>query len=264
MKYSVLLVLVFIGFIIYAGTQIPTGITGRTDKNGFGCNCHSPEKDGNIVVQISGPDTLFRGQTGNYSISLSGGPAVRGGFNVASHRGLLAPVDGSVKLSLSELTHTSPKSFAGSSTVSWQFTLTALDSVYKDTIYSVANSTNGDGNANAEDRWNFGNRFVVHVVNQPSSVEDINLLSDNFQLYQNYPNPFNPNTVIGFNLPASGFVKLIVYDVSGREITTLIDGYRNTGYNEANFNGNELSSGIYFYNISSGNNSITKKMLLIR
>lgn len=264
MKYLVTLVIVILGFILYAGTQIPTGITGRTEKNGFGCNCHSPDRDMSVVVQIQGPDTLVRGQTGNYTLTLSGGPAVQGGFNVASHKGNLNVVDGTAQLLLSELTHTSPKSFSGSPSVNWQFTLTTRDSVYTDTIYSVANSVNGDGEANSADRWNYGNKFVIHVINQPSSIEGETGIVNDFLLVQNYPNPFNPSTTIRFNLPENGLVILKVYDINGKEIAELLNEYRNSGVNEVIFNAEGLASGVYLYNISFNNSSQTKKMLLLR
>jgi len=264
MKYSVTLVIVFLGFILYAGTQIPTGITGRTEKNGFGCNCHSPDRDMSVVVQIQGPDTLVRGQTGQYSLTLSGGPAVQGGFNVASHRGNLNVVDGTAQVLLSELTHTSPKSFSGSSSINWQFTLTARDSVYTDTIYSVANSVNGDGEANSSDRWNYGNKFVVHVINQPSSIDGETGIVNDFVLDQNFPNPFNTSTVIQFNLPENGYVTLKVYDSNGKEIAELLNEYRNSGVNDIKFNAEGLSSGVYFYSVQFNNHTQTKKMLLLR
>lgn len=269
MKYSLLLTFVFIGFVLYAGIQIPTGITGRTEKNGTGCNCHSSQRDINVFVTVTGPDTLFRGETGQYLLSLSGGPAVAGGFNVASHLGNLNPVDGTTKLLLSELTHTSPKSFAGGASVSWSFTLTAKDSVYIDTIYSVSNSVNGDGNATSSDRWNFGSKFVVHVINQPSSIGSENSAANSFILDQNYPNPFNPSTKIRWQSAVGSWQTLKIYDMLGNEVATLIDEYREAGNHEVIFSAksnvsSELSSGIYFYTLKADNSSQTKKMILVR
>lgn len=264
MKYSLILTLVFVGFVLYAGIQIPTGITGKTEKNGTGCNCHSVQRDMSVSVTVTGPDTLFKGETGQYLLSLSGGPAIAGGFNVASYLGNLAAVDGTAQLMLSELTHTSPKSFAGGASVSWAFTLTVRDSVYTDTIYSASNSVNGDGFATSADRWNFGDKFVVHVVDQPSSVGNVNIISDNFILDQNYPNPFNPATFISFNLPSDGYVSLKVYDVTGKEIAELMDEYGYAGNNQIQFNANDLTSGVYFYTLIFNNQSQTRKMLLIR
>ncbi len=85
-----------------------------------------------------------------------------------------------------------------------------------------------------------------------------------FVLYQNYPNPFNPTTVISYQLPAEGFVKLIIYDQLGREITTLVNKAQNAGSYKINFDGSSLTSGIYFYKLTWGSFSSTRKMLLLK
>ncbi|GAB4296337.1 MAG: hypothetical protein Kow0098_19430 [Ignavibacteriaceae bacterium] len=98
-----------------------------------------------------------------------------------------------------------------------------------------------------------------------------------FSLSQNYPNPFNPTTKINFSIPnfylSSGdegvFVKLIVYDAIGREITTLIEEYKQAGTYEVEFNaahnsGTDIAGGIYFYQLRAGDFIQTKKMILLR
>lgn len=85
-----------------------------------------------------------------------------------------------------------------------------------------------------------------------------------FVLSQNYPNPFNPVTKISFQIPEITEVKLIVYDITGRVITILVDNKLEAGYYEFEFNGSYLSSGIYFYELRAGNFRETKKMLLIK
>ena len=91
-----------------------------------------------------------------------------------------------------------------------------------------------------------------------------------FQLLQNYPNPFNPSTIIRFGIPFNSTVKLDVYDVLGRKVTSLFNGNLEAGYHEFNFNASNLSSGIYFYNIQANSNdnqnqfNSIKKMLLIK
>ncbi len=88
---------------------------------------------------------------------------------------------------------------------------------------------------------------------------------DNFALSQNYPNPFNPNTTIEFNIPRQGDVKLIVYDILGKEINTLINKNLDAGNYSVNFAGTGLSSGIYFYTLKyNGKQTITKKMALTK
>lgn len=85
-----------------------------------------------------------------------------------------------------------------------------------------------------------------------------------FNLSQNYPNPFNPNTVISYQLSVDGFVSLKVYDITGKEITSIVNKNQNAGYYTVEFNGANLSSGMYFYTIQTGDFSAVKKMILIK
>ncbi len=87
-------------------------------------------------------------------------------------------------------------------------------------------------------------------------------------LHQNHPNPFNPATTIRYFLPSAGHVRLTIYDVSGRLITTLVDGARAEGEHSTEWDGGNgsagASSGVYFYRLDYGKESITKKMILLR
>jgi hypothetical protein len=85
-----------------------------------------------------------------------------------------------------------------------------------------------------------------------------------FILLQNYPNPFNPSTVISFQLPVNSHVTLKVFDVNGREVATLIEGEMTAGKHHVPFAPRDLAGGLYFYQLTAGNFSATKKMLLIK
>lgn len=85
-----------------------------------------------------------------------------------------------------------------------------------------------------------------------------------YALLQNYPNPFNPVTTISYQLPEDGMVKLIVYDLLGNEIETLVNQYQNKGIYEIKFDASALASGMYLYRFTAGNNVIIKKMLLLK
>ena len=85
-----------------------------------------------------------------------------------------------------------------------------------------------------------------------------------FSLNQNYPNPFNPNTVISFDLKESGFVTLKVFDLLGREVATLANGYLPKGVQKFSFDGSNLTSGIYVYQLRNGNSVETRKMMLMK
>lgn len=86
----------------------------------------------------------------------------------------------------------------------------------------------------------------------------------NFSLSQNYPNPFNPATYIKFAIPKSGFVKLTVFDMLGREIETIINQNLSAGTYKADWNASGYSSGIYFYKLETDRYSKTKKMVLTK
>jgi len=85
-----------------------------------------------------------------------------------------------------------------------------------------------------------------------------------FELGQNYPNPFNPVTNIRFSIPKNGNASLKIYDVTGKLVDTYLDGYVTAGYYNAEINGSELSSGVYFYTLKSEGFTETKKMMLVK
>ncbi|NUN10192.1 MAG: T9SS type A sorting domain-containing protein [Ignavibacteriaceae bacterium] len=85
-----------------------------------------------------------------------------------------------------------------------------------------------------------------------------------FSLSQNYPNPFNPSTVISFQLPVSGKVSLKVYDVTGKEVSTLVNEVKEAGYHSVKFDASDLTSGMYVYELKSGNFVQSKKLLLVK
>jgi hypothetical protein len=85
-----------------------------------------------------------------------------------------------------------------------------------------------------------------------------------FALMQNYPNPFNPTTTIQYALPKSSNVEIKVYDLVGREVTTLINEFKQAGNYSVEFNANNFASGVYFYRIKAGDFTDTKKMLLVK
>ncbi len=105
----------------------------------------------------------------------------------------------------------------------------------------------------------------IGVTRFPSSVEIIdNNLPSQFVLKQNYPNPFNPETVIEFSLPKNSFVSIKVYDAVGNEVSELFRGEKEAGNYKVNFNGQNLSSGIYYVKMNAGTFSNTIKMVLMR
>jgi hypothetical protein len=110
----------------------------------------------------------------------------------------------------------------------------------------------------------FGNAYIRPLSNITNVVNE-NISSPNtFLLHQNYPNPFNPSTKISWQSPVSGWQTIKVYDLLGNEIATLVDEYKTAGSYQVGFNLQNISSGIYFYKLTSGKFTETKKMILLR
>ncbi len=89
-------------------------------------------------------------------------------------------------------------------------------------------------------------------------------IPESSELFSAYPNPFNPTTSIGFALPASEKVVLTVYDLTGRQVATLVNGWRDAGYHEVTFDATGLASGVYLYRINAGDFKASGKMMLMK
>ena len=97
-----------------------------------------------------------------------------------------------------------------------------------------------------------------------TSVKQNNVVINNFELNQNYPNPFNPTTIISFTIPNESRVTLKVFNILGKEVATLLDGEKSAGNYNITFNGSNLASGVYFYQLRAGNFTSTKKLILMK
>jgi len=211
------------------------------------------------VTWIQGPDVPVRG-TGN---SRPGGHAVNNRFYVVAGE-----------------TSPSPP---------------AQDSIY---IWSVTDTTwlpqilTGRGSNSASNYWGVvsssitGNKVKIWIPGgfYPTTVTTTKLfcltdsigciitgnnnftseIPESYFLSQNYPNPFNPVTKINYSVPVTGFVSLKVYDITGRLMSVIVNEVKSPGYYTVDFNGNSLSSGVYFYKLEGINFSQTKKMILIK
>jgi hypothetical protein len=108
--------------------------------------------------------------------------------------------------------------------------------------------------------YDLGLRKVVERVYIYSFVE----VPDKYALYQNYPNPFNPVTTIRFDLPEDGHVELVVYDILGRKVRTLLNEFKEAGSYKIRFDAGDLASGIYFYKLRVNSFSAVRKMVLVK
>jgi hypothetical protein len=120
---------------------------------------------------------------------------------------------------------------------------------------------------NLNDSYNSADAFikVMHKFWSLNGVKALNNETpESYALSQNYPNPFNPTTIISFSVPKTSFVTIKVFDVLGKEVTTLINEEKPAGNHEVEFNGANFTSGIYFYCLKAGNFIQYKKALLVK
>ena len=136
----------------------------------------------------------------------------------------------------------------------------------------------GNGNSNAPKFYSYTDNNIPTGINyyrlkqedndgkfEYSSVIEVdNKKLPEAELLQNYPNPFNPVSTIEYTIPKNEFVSLKVYDILGREVSTLVNEKQNLGKHFVNFNGYKLASGIYFYVLTTDNFVLSKKMNLLK
>lgn len=109
-------------------------------------------------------------------------------------------------------------------------------------------------------------QFLTVSEGTISSVDDAETSAPPaaFVLLQNYPNPFNPSTIISFSLPRATVVELAVYDLAGRAVVTLVNGFKNAGGYELTFDARHLPSGVYVYSLRAGDFVQSRKMILLQ
>ena len=118
------------------------------------------------------------------------------------------------------------------------------------------------------DSNNFSSTIIAYADGREtvSSVEDKKIVSLPTQtiLSQNYPNPFNPKTSINYSIAKAGHVKVMIYNMLGQKILTLVDENKTAGNYSVNFNAENLESGIYFYRLQTDNYIKSKRMVLMK
>lgn len=275
-KISGILLLITFLFAVYTNMMaFRDGITGFTKKNGneVGCVCHQFEPNDSVSVSISGPSLVTMGDTVIYILRILNGPAIAGGCDISASLGTIYPSELDTSLKREEpvtgagyeLTHKYPKLFSGDSLKFTFKYIAPMTAGVFDTLFANGNSTNND-TTSKNDMWNYANNFIINITPMPG-VNNQNTVVNTFELKQNFPNPFNPETKIGFVITKTSAVTLNVYDESGKLVTELINNKVYTpGSYSLIFNSYQydLSSGIYFYRLTSGGSSDVKKMILIK
>jgi hypothetical protein len=130
-------------------------------------------------------------------------------------------------------------------------------------------STTFRGAFGSGERWdakwaNYNPQYSVNSIRSDVKVKQTAAIPTKYMLEQNYPNPFNPATQIKYGLPTSGHVTLKLYDLTGREVATLVDQFQTAGEFTVTFNAAGLSTGVYFYRLHVGNYSEVKRMAFVK
>jgi len=248
----------------------PDEKTGAPGENNC-TQCHNsfPVNSGNGNFTIDGPAMYLAGETYTITVSLSDPDQARWGFEFTPlNLGVIFITDGtntqqSFSGGKTYVKHTSTGTFAGTpdGPVSWSFDWTApADPPDSIIFYAAGNAANNNGSTSGD--YIYTTSFTSHRL--ITGIDDLfNSLPSHISL-GNYPNPFNAVTTISYGLPVSGFVNIDIFDLSGRLITTLVDGYQSAGEHKATWNAADVSSGVYFYILTSEGGIRTEKMVLIK
>lgn len=110
----------------------------------------------------------------------------------------------------------------------------------------------------------FAELDITDLLTSISVNDGISTVPRSHALYQNYPNPFNPRTMIQFDIPEAGDVRIDIYNLLGQKVMTLVNGYMTVGSHKVGFDASDLSSGVYLYTLRAGNYNAVKKLVLLK
>ena len=164
---AIVTILLFSSMVLYS---FEDGVKRATLKSSNeGCSCHSRSPSDNVRVTITGPDTLTTNETALYMVTITGGPLVRGGTDIAASDGELNIISGEgMRKRRDELTHSKPKAPVGG-VVSFRFNYTAPEKPGSVTLFANGNSVNFNGNKKG-DQWNFADNKII-TINEPAIKE---------------------------------------------------------------------------------------------
>lgn len=255
-----LFIIIFSTFLLPSDSYTwPTGISQRTKKSsslGCGGGCHS---SGTLNSGFfTGPDTVLKGQSVQYTFTIIKSSSGKGGVDIAAFFGLLDTLGGGAYLKPlnQELVHKAGITFTSNS-ISINFLYIAPNFEGADTLYATLN-------VGYTGSWRWSPNKTIFI--KPYIGIAHQTLPFKYELLQNYPNPFNPFTIISYNLKSNAYVNLDIFDINGRKITNLVDGFQTPGKYNVPFSISNypLSSGIYYYRLSTENSSEVKSMMLVK
>ncbi len=158
---SLIILILFVrAVILYAKEE---GIVGRTQKNRKGCTCHGETPSSNLIITISGPDTIQSGEAGKFWVSVSESSMEAAGINISASEGELTPTSKDLKKIKGELTHSSPKKLSSGKTI-FEFLYNSLQSNSEQIIYASVNAVDLNGKKTG-DIWNHAPAKKVFIIN---------------------------------------------------------------------------------------------------
>lgn len=261
---SFLLIFFSTAVLLYGDINGRTGRTLKSSTSGCG-GCHGGTAANDVIVTITGPDTVNISQLVQYTLTVSKASKTGAGLDIATRRGTLAPVSNTIHLSNGELTHNNniPMT-SGSVTVTFSYTAPGTSGF--DTLWATGLATNSNGSTGGDD-WNWAPSKRI-VVRSPVGIEK-NSIPVNYSLSQAYPNPFNPSAKFDLSLGKDQFVSLKIYDIKGDEIYTVVErrllaGSHTFEWSAINGRGENVNSGIYFMRANIEGSMETRKMILVK
>ncbi|MCX8010038.1 MAG: T9SS type A sorting domain-containing protein, partial [Ignavibacteria bacterium] len=241
----------------------PAGGYYWSSANTGSCNRMTPTVSSAQVIQMGIYFTGINAGSGNYKPIILGKSAGKPGSNLATLPTRIASPPGWDDFDLTS------------------YNITVTDEFFVGLLYDGVNRPafgfDPANNGRAWDKDTSGNwtawnetYFMRAKIKTTTSIAELdNKIPKDFSISQNFPNPFNPQTKIKYSLPKGEYVKIKVFDVNGKEVAELVNNYQSPGnytveWNGRNNFGQQVSSGIYFYQIEAGKYKETKKMTLIK
>jgi hypothetical protein len=245
----------------YSFTKVTTGTITANIANSFGCACGDYDNDGQLDIytanRLNQKNFLFRNNgNSNHWITIICSGVVSNRAAIGAKVRVKAVINGVSRWQVREVT---PQTGYNSQNLWLHFGLgdaAVIDSIKVEWINGL---THFFTNVPHDRRITINESGVINAINQNGGT-----IPEKFTLHQNYPNPFNPVTNIRFGIPQAGFIKMTVYDILGREITSLVNKQMHAGSYSIDWNAASYRSGIYFYQIKAGDFSETKKMILVK
>jgi hypothetical protein len=250
----------------YSFTKITTGSIVNDGGNTFGCATGDYDNDGQLDIfaanRLNQQNFLYRNNgNSNKWITIKCVGITSNKAAIGTKVRIKAAINGSPRWQMQEVM---PQTGYNSQNLWLHFGTGNAASIDSIRVEWINGSTHNFTNVGT-------NQFITILEN--GTIIGINKnneeVPDNYNLYQNYPNPFNPGTIISFDIPVGtshgAFVRLIIFDITGKQISEVVNRNQAAGKYKVSFSALNLSSGIYFYSlIVDGNVVDTKKMILIK